>query len=67
MARAAVERYGRLDILCANAGVYPVVRIEDMTEQHWDRVLGINPVPGVGRSGLHHRPDVSGRRRADSA
>jgi 3-oxoacyl-[acyl-carrier protein] reductase len=42
MANAAVDRYGRLDILCANAGIYPVARIEDMTEQLWDRVLGIN-------------------------
>jgi 3-oxoacyl-[acyl-carrier protein] reductase len=41
-ASAAVERFGRLDILCANAGIYPVMRIEDMTEEHWDRVLGIN-------------------------
>jgi 3-oxoacyl-[acyl-carrier protein] reductase len=42
MASAAVERYGRLDVMCANAGIYPPARIEDMTEQDWDRVLGIN-------------------------
>jgi 3-oxoacyl-[acyl-carrier protein] reductase len=42
MVSAAVERYGRLDILCANAGIYPPARIEEMTEQLWDRVLGVN-------------------------
>jgi 3-oxoacyl-[acyl-carrier protein] reductase len=42
MARTAVERYGRLDILCANAGIFPVASIEEMTEEIWDRVLGVN-------------------------
>ena len=42
MAAAAVERYGRLDILCANAGIFPVASIEEMTEELWDRVLGVN-------------------------
>jgi 3-oxoacyl-[acyl-carrier protein] reductase len=42
MASAAVERYGRLDILCANAGIYPVASVEEITEELWDRVLGIN-------------------------
>jgi len=42
MARAAADRYGRLDILVANAGIYPPARIEDMTEELWDRVLGVN-------------------------
>jgi 3-oxoacyl-[acyl-carrier protein] reductase len=42
MATAAVERYGRLDILCANAGIFPVVSIEEVTEELWDRVLGVN-------------------------
>jgi 3-oxoacyl-[acyl-carrier protein] reductase len=42
MASAAVERYGRVDILCANAGIYPVATIEETTEELWDRVLGVN-------------------------
>src|SRR5437867_3813685 len=64
MASAAVERYGRLDILCANAGIYPVARIEDMTEQHWDRVLGINlksVVFGVQASLPHLKAQTAGR------
>lgn len=45
---AAVEyvltRYGRLDLLVNNAGVAPLVRTDllDMTEESFDRVLGIN-------------------------
>lgn len=42
MARAAVERYGRIDILCQNAGIYPEVRIQNMTEADWDNVHAIN-------------------------
>jgi 3-oxoacyl-[acyl-carrier protein] reductase len=42
MARMAVERFGRIDILCNNAGIFPSVRIENMTEEDWDKVHGIN-------------------------
>lgn len=42
MAQAAVERYGRIDVACANAGIYPSVKIEDMSEQDWDRTLDVN-------------------------
>ena len=42
MAAAAVERQGGLDILCANAGVYPQTSIEDMDPSEWDLVLGTN-------------------------
>lgn len=42
MADAAVRAFGQLDVLAANAGIYPVTRIDDMTEQSWDLVLGVN-------------------------
>lgn len=41
-AAAAVERYGRLDILCANAGIFPQARLEEMTPEQWDEVVGTN-------------------------
>ena len=41
-ARAAVERYGRIDILCPNAGIYPETRIEDISEAEWDEVCAVN-------------------------
>jgi 3-oxoacyl-[acyl-carrier protein] reductase len=39
---AAVERHGGLDIVCANAGIFPSARLEDMTPADLDEVLGIN-------------------------
>ena len=36
------EKYGKLSILCSNAGIFPQVTIEDMTEKDWDKVQNIN-------------------------
>jgi NAD(P)-dependent dehydrogenase (short-subunit alcohol dehydrogenase family) len=40
--RAAVERWGRLDVLVANAGVIPLGRITESTPEDWDRVMAID-------------------------
>jgi 3-oxoacyl-[acyl-carrier protein] reductase len=42
MALLAHQTYGQLDIVCANAGIFPEVPLEEMTEEEWDRVLDIN-------------------------
>lgn len=42
MAQTAADRYGGIDILCANAGVFPDAKLADMTPEQWDEVLGIN-------------------------
>ncbi len=42
MAAAAAERHGGLDVLCANAGVYPQTKIEDMDPEEWDHVMATN-------------------------
>jgi 3-oxoacyl-[acyl-carrier protein] reductase len=36
------EQFGAIGILCANAGIYPVVPLVEMTEADWDRVLDVN-------------------------
>lgn len=36
------ERYGRLDILCSNVGVFPQAMLESMTEADWDGIFRIN-------------------------
>jgi 3-oxoacyl-[acyl-carrier protein] reductase len=42
MAAEAVERFGGLDVLCANAGVFPDVKLEDMTEADIDGIFATN-------------------------
>lgn len=42
MAEAAAERHGGIDILCANAGVYPQTKMEEMDPAEWDQVMGTN-------------------------
>ena len=42
LAAAAEERLGRLDVLCANAGIFPDARLGELTEDDIDRVLGTN-------------------------
>ena len=42
MVSAAVERYGRLDILVNNVGISKRGSILDVTEEEWDRVMAVN-------------------------
>jgi 3-oxoacyl-[acyl-carrier protein] reductase len=42
MAQAAVESFGGIDILCANAGIYPGAKLGAMTEADFDLVVGTN-------------------------
>ncbi len=38
----AVETYGTLDIMVNNAGILSWSPVQDMPEEEWDRVLGVN-------------------------
>ncbi len=49
MAHDVLAQYGRLDILCANAGIYPVKSLDDMSAADWDGVMAVN-VRGVVHS-----------------
>jgi 3-oxoacyl-[acyl-carrier protein] reductase len=42
MAAEVVERFGGIDVLCANAGVFPDVKLEDMTEADIDAIFATN-------------------------
>jgi len=42
MAETAIKRLGGIDILCANAGIFPDVKLKDMREADIDRVLSTN-------------------------
>jgi 3-oxoacyl-[acyl-carrier protein] reductase len=39
---AAIERHGGLDIVCANAGIFPAGRLEELTPADIDQVLAVN-------------------------
>jgi 3-oxoacyl-[acyl-carrier protein] reductase len=38
----AAKLHGGLDIVCANAGIFPQAKLEDMTEELWDLVSDTN-------------------------
>jgi 3-oxoacyl-[acyl-carrier protein] reductase len=61
MVAEAVQRFGGLDVLCANAGAFPSVRLEEMTERDIDSIFATNvkgtmlsvkaAIPALARSG----------------
>ena len=42
IAEAAVTEFGGIDVLCANAGIYPKTSLADMTEAEVDEVFAVN-------------------------
>lgn len=42
MAREAERRFGGIDILCANAGIFPSAKLDEMTPDAFDRVIATN-------------------------
>ena len=38
----SVERFGKLDVLINNAGIFPMESIEETTVESWDRVMDVN-------------------------
>ena len=42
MAATAAQRHGGIDVLCANAGIFPPAKLEDMTDEQWDLVVDTN-------------------------
>ena len=42
MIEAALEHYGRIDVLVANAGIIPLGSIDESTADDWDKVMSID-------------------------
>ncbi len=42
MAEVALDRFGGIDVLCANAGIFPEKPLAELTEADLDLVLGVN-------------------------
>lgn len=38
----ALQKYGKIDVLCHNAGIYPSARLENMTLEEWQKVIDVN-------------------------
>jgi 3-oxoacyl-[acyl-carrier protein] reductase len=41
-ARSAAEKNGGIDVLCANAGIFPAAKLEEMSSASWDEVMSTN-------------------------
>lgn len=42
LAETALERYGRIDTLCCNAGIFPQASLREMTASDVDEIVGVN-------------------------
>jgi 3-oxoacyl-[acyl-carrier protein] reductase len=40
--QAIAAKHGGLDVLCANAGIFPPAKLEEMTPEQWDEVVDTN-------------------------
>ena len=47
MAARVVADYGRVDILAANAGIYPTAALAEIDDAMWDRVMDVNVTGAV--------------------
>ena len=45
--QAAIDRFGRLDVLVNNSGVYEFAPIEDVTEEQFHRIFNINVLGAI--------------------
>lgn len=42
MVEETLKEFGKIDILCHNAGIYPHARLENMTLEEWQKVINVN-------------------------
>jgi len=61
MVLMGVGRFGRVDVLVNNAGIYPSKPFAEMAERDWDRVMGVN-LKGVYNCSKAVLPYMMGRR-----
>ena len=42
LAKATLERFGRIDLLVVNAGIWEGAPVEELSEELWDKVIDVN-------------------------
>jgi meso-butanediol dehydrogenase/(S,S)-butanediol dehydrogenase/diacetyl reductase len=42
LVKVALDRFGRLDVVCANAGVISLAPVAELAAEEWDRVMDVN-------------------------
>jgi len=57
MVKTTVGRYGKLDILINNAGIYAQANVMEAAEEEWDRILDVN-LKGVFLCSKHCIPEM---------
>jgi len=61
LATRVTDELGRIDIVAANAGIYPVADLTELTDEMWDRVMDVN-VAGAFRTVQACLPAMRARR-----
>ena len=57
MVEKTIKTYGKIDILCNNAGISPAGKVTDISEEEWDEALNIN-LKGVFLCSKHALPHM---------
>jgi 3-oxoacyl-[acyl-carrier protein] reductase len=60
MAARVLDELGRIDIVAANAGIYPVAELHELTDERWAQVMDVN-VGGAVRTVQACLPAMRGR------
>jgi 3-oxoacyl-[acyl-carrier protein] reductase len=62
MAAVALEQHGSIDILCANAGMFPAAKLDLLTPEGWDEIMATN-LKGTFLAIKACLPEMKARRR----
>lgn len=53
----ALNEFGKIDIVCANAGIHGVAKFWTMTEDQWDNLIGVN-LTGIWKTAKSTAPSM---------
>ena len=53
----ALDEFGKIDVVCANAGIHGVAKFWEMTDEQWDNMIGVN-LSGVWKTAKSTAPSM---------